>query len=48
VVQWPNFEGYGFVVHTLKDLPGQYVGQVEKNSPAEAAGKQVVIMQFNF
>ena len=38
VVQWPSYDGYGFMVHTLKDLPGQYVGQIEKNSPAQQAG----------
>jgi len=38
VVEWPDFSGFGFNVHTLRDKPGQYVGKVDSGSPAAAAG----------
>ena len=38
VTEWPGFDGFGFNVHTLKDKPGQYVGHVDTDSPAAAAG----------
>ena len=38
VVEWPDFNGFGFNVHTLRDKPGQYVGKVDSGSPAAAAG----------
>jgi len=38
VVEWPDFNGFGFNVHTLRDKPGQYIGKVDTGSPAAAAG----------
>lgn len=38
IVKWPDFEGYGFNLHADKSRPGQYIGKVDENSPAEAAG----------
>lgn len=38
IVKWPDFEGYGFNLHAEKSKPGQYIGKVDDNSPAEAAG----------
>ncbi|KAG7160577.1 Na(+)/H(+) exchange regulatory cofactor NHE-RF1-like [Homarus americanus] len=38
IVQWPEFDGYGFNLHAEKTKPGQYIGQVDPNSPAEVAG----------
>ena len=35
---WPNFQGYGFNLHAEKGKPGQFIGNVDSNSPAEAAG----------
>ena len=35
---WPDFEGYGFNLHAEKNKQGQYIGMVDANSPAEAAG----------
>ena len=36
--RWPNFMGYGFNLHCEKARPGQYIGKVDPNSPAESAG----------
>uniref|UniRef100_A0A0P4W8P3 PDZ domain-containing protein n=1 Tax=Scylla olivacea TaxID=85551 RepID=A0A0P4W8P3_SCYOL len=38
IVKWPYFEGYGFNLHAEKSKPGQYIGKVDENSPAEKAG----------
>ncbi|XP_067614515.1 membrane-associated guanylate kinase, WW and PDZ domain-containing protein 3 isoform X2 [Eurosta solidaginis] len=38
IVKRPDFEGYGFSLHSEKVKPGQYIGYVDTNSPAEAAG----------
>lgn len=38
ITKWPDFEGYGFNLHAEKSKPGQYIGKVDANSPAEAAG----------
>ena len=35
---WPDFQGYGFNLHAEKHIPGQFVGKVEPESPADAAG----------
>lgn len=34
----PGFDGYGFNLHAEKGKPGQYIGKVDENSPAELAG----------
>ena len=36
--QWHDFTGYGFNLHSEKSKPGQYIGKVDQNSPAESAG----------
>ena len=33
----PDFKGYGFNLHTVKEKPGQFIGQVDEGSPAERA-----------
>lgn len=38
LVKWPDFDGYGFNLHGEKSKPGQYIGKVDKDSPAEYAG----------
>lgn len=43
VVEWPDFTGFGFNVHTMRDKPGQYVGKVDTGSPAAAAGLASVL-----
>jgi len=35
---WPNFTGYGFNLHAERGKPAQYIGKVDAESPAEAAG----------
>ena len=35
---WPDFQGYGFNLHAEKGKPGQFIGNVDSGSPAEAAG----------
>lgn len=41
VIKWPDFQGYGFNLHAEKDKPGQFIGKIDDNSPAEAAGLQM-------
>lgn len=38
VVKWASFQGYGFNLHAEKGKAGQFIGTVDDNSPAEAAG----------
>ncbi|XP_071082355.1 putative PDZ domain-containing protein PDZK1P1 [Haliotis cracherodii] len=38
IKKWPDYQGFGFVLHGDKDEPGQNIGKVESGSPAEAAG----------
>lgn len=38
VVKRDDFDGYGFNLHAEKGKPGQYIGKVDDNSPAETAG----------
>ncbi|XP_046543155.1 Na(+)/H(+) exchange regulatory cofactor NHE-RF3-like [Haliotis rubra] len=38
VKKWPDYQGFGFILHGDKDDPGQSIGKVESGSPAEAAG----------
>lgn len=33
-----DFDGYGFNLHAEKGKPGQYIGKVDENSPAESSG----------
>ena len=36
--KWTHFNGYGFNLHAEKNKSGQFIGAVDANSPAEAAG----------
>ncbi|XP_022915016.1 Na(+)/H(+) exchange regulatory cofactor NHE-RF1 [Onthophagus taurus] len=38
IVKRDHFDGYGFNLHAEKGKSGQYIGKVDKDSPAEAAG----------
>lgn len=38
IAKWPDFDGYGFNLHADKSRPGQYIGKVDENSPADVAG----------
>lgn len=38
IVKRGDFDGYGFNLHAEKGKPGQYIGKVDDNSPAETAG----------
>lgn len=38
IKKWDHFDGYGFNLHAEKGKPGQYIGKVDENSPAEGAG----------
>lgn len=38
IIKRDDFDGYGFNLHAEKGKPGQYIGKVDDNSPAEAAG----------
>lgn len=38
VIKRDDFDGYGFNLHAEKGKPGQYIGKVDDNSPAELAG----------
>ncbi|CAF0951969.1 unnamed protein product [Adineta steineri] len=48
--RWPNFVGYGFNLHCEKSKPGQYIGKVDPDSPAESAGLHEYdrIIEVNF
>ena len=35
---WPDFNGYGFNLHSEKGKAGQFIGSIDPGSPAEAAG----------
>ncbi|XP_052801711.1 Na(+)/H(+) exchange regulatory cofactor NHE-RF1-like isoform X3 [Mya arenaria] len=36
--KWPDFGGYGFNLHAERGRAGQYIGKVDDDSPAQAAG----------
>lgn len=38
IVKWGNFEGYGFNLLAEKSRPGQFIGKIDPDSPAEVAG----------
>ncbi|TMW40972.1 hypothetical protein DOY81_013948, partial [Sarcophaga bullata] len=38
IVKREDFDGYGFNLHSEKAKPGQFIGKVDANSPAEMAG----------
>ena len=35
---WPHFQGYGFNLHAERGKIGDFIGKVDDNSPAQAAG----------
>ncbi|ESN97203.1 hypothetical protein HELRODRAFT_193300 [Helobdella robusta] len=35
---WQDFQGYGFNLQSLDGKPGQYVGSIDRNSPAQLGG----------
>ena len=38
VKKWSHFDGYGFNLHAEQNKPGQFIGNIDPGSPAEAAG----------
>lgn len=36
--KWHDFPGYGFNLHAERGRAGQYIGKVDDDSPAQAAG----------
>ena len=38
IAKRPDFQGYGFNLHAEKARPGQFIGKVDPESPAEVAG----------
>ena len=38
ISKWPDFNGYGFNLHAERGKVGQYIGIVDDDSPAQAAG----------
>ena len=36
--KWSHFDGYGFNLHAEKNKPGQFIGAIDAESPAEAVG----------
>ena len=48
--RWPNFVGYGFILPCEKSKPGQFIGKVDADSPAESAGLREYdrIIEVNF
>ncbi|KAL4225570.1 hypothetical protein ACF0H5_016258 [Mactra antiquata] len=38
VIKRPDFPGYGFNLHAEKERGGQYIGQIDNDSPAQEAG----------
>lgn len=38
LIKWPDFDGYGFNLHAERSNPGQFVGKIDDDSPAQMAG----------
>ena len=38
VTKWPDFQGYGFNLHANNENSGQFIGNIDPDSPAEEAG----------
>ena len=38
ISKWSDFNGYGFNLHAERGKAGQYIGKVDDDSPAQAAG----------
>jgi Na(+)/H(+) exchange regulatory cofactor NHE-RF1 len=37
ITKWPDFQGYGFNLHAERDRVGQFIGEINDDSPADAA-----------
>lgn len=38
LIKWPDFDGYGFNLHAERSNPGQFIGKIDDDSPAQLAG----------
>lgn len=38
LIKWPDFDGYGFNLHAERANPGQFIGKIDDESPAQMAG----------
>lgn len=38
LIKWPDFDGYGFNLHAERSNPGQFIGKIDEESPAQMAG----------
>uniref|UniRef100_A0A6G1S7S1 Na(+)/H(+) exchange regulatory cofactor NHE-RF1 n=1 Tax=Aceria tosichella TaxID=561515 RepID=A0A6G1S7S1_9ACAR len=38
LIKWPDFDGYGFNLHAERSNPGQFIGKIDDQSPAQLAG----------
>ena len=38
LLKWPDFDGYGFNLHAERSNPGQFIGKIDDQSPAQLAG----------
>lgn len=38
IKKWADFQGYGFNLHAERDRKGQFIGQIDAGSPADAGG----------
>lgn len=38
LIKWPDFDGYGFNLHAERSNPGQFIGKIDEDSPAQMAG----------
>lgn len=38
LIKWPDFDGYGFNLHAERSNPGQFIGKIDDESPAQLAG----------
>lgn len=38
LIKWPDFDGYGFNLHAERANPGQFIGKIDDDSPAQMAG----------
>lgn len=38
LIKWPDFDGYGFNLHAERSNPGQFIGKIDDESPAQMAG----------
>ena len=41
IKKWSHFDGYGFNLHGDKAKPGQLIGKIDEDSPAQAGGLKI-------